>query len=219
MSEASNGEPGDAGAAAGAGDPDRVERRLDELERLFRDAGHAAYFGEPVSTAEHMLQTAVLAERAGHSPETVASGLLHDIGHLLHGLGEDIAERGVDADHERLGADYLADLFGPAVIEPLRLHVAAKRYLCATDPRYRRRLSEASMRSLDLQGGPMSPAEAAAFAALPHAEAAIALRRFDEAAKVPGKALPAFAAFRPLLRDCAARWAAAAAAQGPAATV
>ena len=159
------------GAVPDAPDPDTVERRLDALERLFEEVGGTAYFGEPVTTAEHMLQTAVLAQRAGYAPETVASALLHDIGHLLHGFGEDIAERGVDTDHERLGAAYLDDLFGPAVIEPLRLHVAAKRYLCATDSRYRRRLSDASRRSLHLQGGPMSAAEAAAFAALPHAEA------------------------------------------------
>ncbi len=198
----------DSGAGnrrAGEDAAGKVDKRLDALERLFEEVGGTAYFGEPVTTTEHMLQTAVLADRAGQPAETIAAALLHDVGHLLHGLGEDIAERGVDTDHESLGAAYLDDLFGPAVIEPLRLHVAAKRYLCATDPRYAKRLSEASARSLALQGGPMSPAEASAFAALPHARAAVALRRYDEAAKVPGKALPRFADFRPLLRDCALR--------------
>jgi phosphonate degradation associated HDIG domain protein len=169
------------------------------IVRLFQERGAAAYLGEPVSQTEHALQAAWAAEQAGAGSALIAAALLHDVGHLLHDLPEDCAEHGVDDAHEVRGARWLARHFGPDVAEPVRLHVPAKRYLCATDPAYPGRLSEASVRSLKLQGGPLTPAEVARFRAGPHAEAAVALRRWDDQAKVKGLATPDLEHFRPHL--------------------
>jgi phosphonate degradation associated HDIG domain protein len=162
----------------------------ERILELFRDRGHAAYFGEAVSQTEHALQTAWAAERDQAGPALIAAALLHDIGHLLHDLPENAADKGIDGRHEELGALWLKRFFGTEVTEPIRLHVPAKRYLCAVDPAYLRLLSEASLLSLRVQGGAFSIEEAEAFRAHPHAEAALALRRWDEAAKVKGLATP-----------------------------
>ena len=124
-----------------------------------------------------------MAERSGSESTLVTAALLHDIGHLLDKRGEDAAARGIDTRHEAIGAGWLARYFGEAVCAPIRLHVAAKRYLCAVEPGYYERLSSASKLSIGLQGGPMTEAEAAAFAAQPYAAEAVQLRRWDEAAK------------------------------------
>jgi phosphonate degradation associated HDIG domain protein len=181
---------------------------IDLLLRLFQERGQAAYLGEAVSQTEHALQTAWAAEQAGAGSALVAAALLHDVGHLLHDLPDDCALAGVDDAHEERAARWLARLFGEDVTEPVRLHVAAKRFLCATDAAYCSLLSEASWRSLQLQGGPLTPAEVAQFRCHPHAEAAIALRRFDEQAKVPGLQTPSLEHFRPYLEAAlAARFA------------
>jgi len=172
---------------------------VDAVFRLFAERGSGLYFGEAVTETEHALQTAHLAEAADAAPALVAAALLHDVGHLLHSLGEDVADRGIDGRHEDVGAAWLARHFGPAVADPVRLHVAAKRYLCATEPAYLAGLSPASRRSLELQGGPFTDAEQAAFRAEPHREAALALRRWDDAAKVPGLAVPGVEHYRPHL--------------------
>jgi predicted HD phosphohydrolase len=121
---------------------------------------------------------------------------------MVHDLGDDPAARGVDDRHEQAGYDFLRDYFGPEVTEPVRLHVAAKRYLCATEADYFGRLSPDSVLSLSLQGGPMPEQEAEAFAALPRAAAAVQLRRFDEAAKAKDLATPPVGHFLPYLRAC-----------------
>jgi phosphonate degradation associated HDIG domain protein len=172
---------------------------LDEIFDLYARRGAATY-GEGVTQSEHALQAAALAEQEGASPELVAAALLHDIGHLLHELPEDIAEQGVDTAHESLASAWLSQHFGPAVTEPVRLHVAAKRYLCTVERGYFDALSPASILSLKLQGGPMSPAEADAFARLDHAADAVRLRRWDEAAKEADRQTPGFPHFRPLLQ-------------------
>lgn len=150
----------------------------------------AAHYGEGVSQRAHALQCAALAEAAGAPAVLIAAALVHDIGHLLHGLPEDIADRGIDGHHEDIGAAWLARHFLPALVAPVRLHVAAKRFLVAAEAGYAATLSPASRQSLALQGGPMTAAEAAAFRALPWAAEAIALRRWDDAAKVLGRATP-----------------------------
>jgi phosphonate degradation associated HDIG domain protein len=172
---------------------------VDYLIRLFRDRGDAAYLGEPVSQTEHALQTAWAAEQAGAGSTLIVAALLHDIGHLLHDLPEDSALAGIDDAHEIRGASWLDQHFGPGVAEPVRLHVHAKRFLCSTDPTYLGLLSEASLRSLQVQGGPFAPDEAAQFRNHPYAEMAVALRRFDEQAKVPGLPTPALEHFLPHL--------------------
>lgn len=183
-----------------------VEKTTDSvvarIETLFRDKGHSPYEGgESVSQLAHGLQAAACGTRAGAAPGLIAAALLHDIGHLLDPVGEGAAVMGYDARHEDGGADHLAQWFGPEVTEPIRLHVAAKRYLCATKDGYFARLSPASVRSLALQGGPMSPEEVAAFEALPHYKDAVRLRVWDEEAKVVGLAVPEFAAYRDMLTD------------------
>ncbi|MET7397618.1 phosphonate degradation HD-domain oxygenase [Dactylosporangium sp. NPDC005572] len=172
---------------------------IDELARLFAEEGTRDYFGEPVSQAAHMLQAAALAVRDGAPEPLVAAALLHDIGHF-HGLvrGADLM-RGTDNRHGDTGADWLARWFDDAVCEPVRLHVDAKRYLCAVEPEYYDRLSDASRYTLSVQGGPMTEAEAAAFADGPYADDAVRLRRWDEAAKEPGAGVPPFEWYRPLL--------------------
>lgn len=176
-----------------------MDNVIDHLLKLFRERGDAAYHGEPVSQTEHALQAAWAAEQAGADSWLLAAALLHDVGHLLHNLGEECAAEGLDDRHEELGARWLARYFPPEMVEPLRLHVAAKRYLCAVEPGYFAQLSEASLLSLKLQGGPFSSEEAERFRAGPHAATAVALRCWDEGAKVPGLATPGLDHFRPHL--------------------
>jgi [1-hydroxy-2-(trimethylamino)ethyl]phosphonate dioxygenase len=172
---------------------------IDDLCDLLIVQGRAAYLGEPVSQAEHALQAAWSAEQAGAESALVVAALLHDIGHLLYDLKEAAAEVGLDDRHEERGQAWLQKWFGPEVTEPIRLHVAAKRYLSAVEPSYRAQLSEASVRSLHLQGGPFTPKEAEAFLNGPHARNALALRRWDETAKVAGLSTPPLEHFRPHL--------------------
>jgi [1-hydroxy-2-(trimethylamino)ethyl]phosphonate dioxygenase len=157
---------------------------LGEIETLLTTKGHRPYGLHDVSQLQHALQAAWLAEQVGAEPALVAAALLHDIGHMTHGLGENPAAQGTDDRHEEVGYRYLTAYFGPEVTEPVRLHVAAKRYLCAVEPNYFARLSPDSVLSLKLQGGPMGPRDVAAFRTNPYAGAAVRLRRFDEAAKV-----------------------------------
>lgn len=169
---------------------------VDQIFAMFDTAGRAAYYGEAVSQTEHALQAAHLARGAGAAPELVVAALLHDLGHMMRGLPEDIAHQGVDDTHEEVGAAWLERHFVPAVSVPVRLHVAAKRYLCAVDPQYLRGLSPASQLSLRLQGGPFSADDVAAFEKLPDFAAAVALRRWDDGAKVPGWDVPGLEAYR-----------------------
>jgi len=180
---------------------------VDRLAELFTSAGAADYLGEPVTVAQHLLQAGALAAAAGAPDALVAAALLHDTGHLRG--ADPLADEqelsgrelmgGTDNDHAERGAAWLARWFPPAVTEPVRLHVAAKRYLCATEPAYFGLLSPASVYTLTLQGGPMTDAEAAAFAAGPHAAGAVAVRRWDDAAKDPAADVPGFASYRRLL--------------------
>jgi len=171
------------------------------IATLLEEKGSRRYGLASVSQLQHALQAALLAEQSGGDAALITAALLHDIGHMVHGLGEDPAADGIDDCHEELGRAYLAALFPPRVTEPVRLHVAAKRYLCGTEADYFARLSPDSVRSLALQGGPMSTEEASAFRARPHAEAAVQLRRFDEAAKEPGMQTPGVAHFLPYVRQ------------------
>lgn len=170
---------------------------IDQLFDLFREKGSGAYFGEDVTETAHALQAARLAEEAGEPDDVVVAALLHDVGHLLHGMSEDIAHQGIDGRHEDAGAVWLKKHFGPEVIDPVRLHVAAKRYLCAVEPGYQTDLSPSSLLSLKLQGGPFSPEEIRHFEAEPFYKSAVTVRRFDDEAKVPGLAVPDLEHYRP----------------------
>jgi phosphonate degradation associated HDIG domain protein len=172
---------------------------IDDIFAVYEDQGAQQYLGEPVSMTEHMLQSAHATEEDGASDHLVAAALLHDYGHLVHGGPEDAGEHGVDTRHEDVAHRFLLDTFGPVVAEPVRLHVAAKRYLCAVDPSYLEQLSEASILSLGLQGGPFSPEEVAAFEASPHCGDAVRLRRYDDYGKIPGLETPPLEHYRPVL--------------------
>lgn len=148
-----------------------------------------------VNQLQHALQSAALAEAAGEPAWFISAALLHDVGHMIHNLGEDAADYGIDDSHEELAANWLARYFGPEVSEPVRLHVPAKRYLCAVDSSYFGKLSEDSVKSLALQGGPMAADEVIAFRTNPHFEAAVRLRTIDDKAKDPTTITPDFGHF------------------------
>lgn len=169
------------------------------LLALLAELGADRYGGEEVTQLAHALQCATFAQQAGAPDSLIAAALLHDIGHVVNPKDEGATRRGVDAAHEAVGAGYLARWFGPAVTGPVAQHVAAKRYLCQTEDGYYARLSDESVRSLALQGGPFSVEEAAAFLARPYAADAVALRRWDELAKDPDMRTPGLEDFRPVL--------------------
>lgn len=172
---------------------------IDEIFTVFREHGSEQYLGEQVSMTEHMLQAAYAAEQDGAPPRLVAAALLHDYGHFIHDLPADAAEHGIDTRHEEVAHAFLSRHFGAEVAEPIRMHVAAKRYLCATDPSYLNELSPASLHSLELQGGAFDAAAVDEFERSPHAEDAVRLRRYDDVGKVPGLATPDLEHYRAVL--------------------
>jgi gamma-butyrobetaine dioxygenase len=189
-----------------------ITSAADAVTGLLSSAGAQDYLGEPVTVLGHLLQAASLAEAAGAPPALVAAALLHDVGHLLEASGDGehggtglrggrLAEDG-DVHAER-AADWLAGWFGPDVTEPVRLHVAAKRYLCGTDPGYYGLLSPASRHTLSVQGGPMTREEAGQFTATPFARQAVRVRRWDDSAKRPGVGHEDLEHFLPLLQQLA----------------
>jgi gamma-butyrobetaine dioxygenase len=178
-------------------DNDVVERILD----LFADRGAREYMGEAVSMAQHMEQTAACAVADGAPSNLVVAALLHDIGHFIGEHPIEALENGVDNRHEHAAADYLRQHFPPAVTEPIRLHVAAKRYLCATDAEYLVRLSPASVDSLAVQGGPMNAAEIEGFESNPYHREAVRLRRYDDDGKVAGLTIKPVSGYRKLLES------------------
>lgn len=175
-----------------------MELSTERIFQLLEARGAGRYGLSAVSQKEHALQSADLAAKRGLGEALVIAALFHDLGHLLVGDDVNLAAQGVDDLHEETSAKALEALFGKDVAEPVRLHVAAKRYLCAVNPAYYDKLSEDSRRSLALQGGPMSPSEVAAFDLLAHRAAALALRIIDDEAKVEGLKTPALESYRPL---------------------
>jgi phosphonate degradation associated HDIG domain protein len=175
---------------------------LDEITSLFSRHGAQSYFGESVSLTEHSLQTAHAGQLAGAPAALVLAALLHDVGHLLEDVPDDIADWRTDARHEEVGSGWLALRFGPEIYEPVRLHVPAKRYLCAVDRSYFARLSAASVRTLELQGGPMSAAEVATFERERFFADAVRVRRWDDQGKVAGLVTPALSAYGELISQC-----------------
>ena len=151
---------------------------------MFAERGDSEYGGENVTQLEHALQCALLAEESDSPPALIVASLLHDIGHLLHDLPDDAPDQGIDDHHENSGYRFLQQHFDPSVSEPVRQHVAAKRYLCTVDPGYFDQLSEPSVVSFHLQGGMMSEAEVAEFESSPHWHDSVQLRKWDDLAKV-----------------------------------
>lgn len=164
--------------------------------------GHRQYGGEAVTQQQHALQCATLAERAFASPGLIVACLFHDIGHLVHTFGEDLLERNINDRHEDRAIPYLRQAFPATVTEPVRLHVNAKRYLCAVDQEYWESLSLTSKRSLKLQGGIFSEAEAKIFINQPYAKDAVQLRIWDDLAKDPAMGTPDLVHFLPIIQRC-----------------
>ncbi len=165
-----------------------VTEVLDLLERR----GQSQYGMEAVSQLAHALQCAHLAERAGETPETVVAALLHDLGHLLAAERDGQKDHNSEQDdlHQFIALPFLRGLFSDAVLEPIRMHVDAKRYLCWAEASYWASLSDASKDSLVKQGGIFSQAQAEAFIVQPFAPEAVRLRRYDDLAKDPAKTAP-----------------------------
>jgi phosphonate degradation associated HDIG domain protein len=174
---------------------------VDEIFALFEQRGAGAYYGEPVSMTEHMLQAAYFAQAKAAPAALVIAALLHDVGHLIETVPDDIADWTTDARHEEVGSRWLAQRFPAAVSEPVRLHVPAKRYLCATESTYFAKLSPASVVTLKLQGGPMTRDETAIFEAESFYREAVRVRRWDDAGKVAGLATPKLEDYRLLINS------------------
>ena len=173
------------------------ETILPFLQEVMARRGSEDYGGEGVTQVEHGLQAAMLAQQAGCDDEVIVAALLHDMGHFCHEFGLNPEERGIDDLHEEAGAAVLEPFFSKRLVDIVRLHVPAKRYLCAVDPSYFDGLSPASVRSLALQGGPMNADETAAFEAEPFHADAVQVRRFDDLAKIPGMVTLEFEAYLP----------------------
>ena len=178
---------------------------VDEIRRIFHTRGAQAYFGEDVSMTQHALQAAYFARQEAAPPALVIAALLHDIGHLLAVVPDDIADWTSDIHHEELGSRWLAQRFRPEVSEPVRLHVPAKRYLCATDAKYFAKLSSASVHTLKLQGGPMAPQEIAKFENEDYCSEAVRVRRWDDQGKVAGLTTPALEDYSALIESLTTR--------------
>jgi phosphonate degradation associated HDIG domain protein len=189
---------------------------LGDIERLYVSKGDRMYAGEPVTQLQHALQSAHLAEQEGASDALVVAAFLHDVGHLINDQGETPTLRGIDDRHEYVALPFLRELFGPAVLQPIRLHVDAKRYLCArgdgerAGAEYWAALSIDSKRSLELQGGIFSDAEADAFHALPYAGDGVRVRLWDDRAKEREAVTPPLAHYLALAERVAAEKTAAA---------
>ncbi len=178
------------------------EQKVDALFDYMEKRGQS-FYDEVVTQLEHALQCAALAQQNNASPTLVTSALLHDLGHIIldkHNV--DKAFLDIDLNHEEIGAEYLAPFFPEAVTTPIRLHVPAKRYLCATDASYHDGLSDASKRSLIVQGGVMSDAEREAFEQIPHFQDALTLRRWDDLAKISGLETAKLETYRDVVQQC-----------------
>lgn len=180
---------------------------LPEVISLLERRGHSQYGMEAISQLAHALQCADLAEKAGETPETVVASLLHDVGHLLAADRDGLKDHNTQQDdlHQYIALPFIRHLFPDAVLEPIRMHVDAKRYLCLIDPGYWADLSRASKHSLEQQGGVFTEAEAEAFIAQPFAAEAVRLRRYDDLAKVPDKRVPDLAHYNTHLQQVALR--------------
>ena len=181
-----------------------AEQKVDALFNYMEAQGQS-FYDEVVTQLEHALQCAALAQQNDAGPTLITSALLHDLGHfILDEHNADKAFLATDLNHEEIGAQYMEPFFPDAVTTPIRLHVPAKRYLCTTDASYHDGLSEASKRSLKVQGGVMSNEEREAFEQIPHFQDALTLRRWDDLAKVKGLEIAGLETYRNVVRQCLA---------------
>jgi phosphonate degradation associated HDIG domain protein len=180
---------------------EQAQRITDEIMKLYEGYGGAEYAGEKVSQLEHMVQAAQLAEEQGYEEEVILAAFLHDIGHISEAAkGENEMDGFGVRDHEELGAGFLRGKgFSKKIVRLVESHVEAKRYLTVKDPLYYAQLSEASRRTLEFQGGPMTEEEAAAFESYPLFDLIIQMRKWDELAKIENKPLPDLEHYRSMM--------------------
>jgi phosphonate degradation associated HDIG domain protein len=174
---------------------------VNHIEDIFNRRGAESYLGEDVTMAQHMLQAAQCAEESGADESLIVAALLHDIGHYKNEIPETALAKGINNYHEEAGANFLEDYFPVSVIEPIRQHVSAKRYLCAVKLDYFERLSPASVHTLNLQGGPMNENEVKEFEKNAYLDDCVKLRYWDEGAKDPERIHPQFSYFRALVES------------------
>lgn len=177
-----------------------VHSATEHVIRLFMNRGQGRYGSEQVTQLEHALQCAVLAKRQGAGSAMIGAALLHDLGHII----DDQAMPGSDTEnlddaHEERAYGWIESNFGKAVADPVRLHVAAKRYLCTVEPAYLAKLSPASLKSFYDQGGVMSQSQIDDFRDELYAFEAVQLRRWDDVAKDPQMQTPSIEDFADLL--------------------
>ncbi|WP_020594275.1 (R)-1-hydroxy-2-trimethylaminoethylphosphonate oxygenase [Kiloniella laminariae] len=173
---------------------------VDFIGDIFHRRGADSYLGEQVTMSEHMLQGAQLAEQAGAGDILIAAALLHDIGHYTNEFPDDALAKGINNHHDEAGAAVLQAFFPPVITECVRQHVAAKRYLCATDDSYFGKLSDASIHTLNLQGGPMNAEEITEMQKNPHLKEIVQVRYWDDAGKDPKVTTPPFEYYAPILQ-------------------
>ena len=173
---------------------------VDFIGSIFERRGGEEYLGEPVTMGQHMLQGATMAEQSKEPDDIIIGALLHDIGHFTSEFGTFSMEDKKDRYHEDAGAAVLENFFPKVITDCCRYHVAAKRYLCATNPEYFQKLSAASVHSLNLQGGPMSETEIKEFERNPNLKKILTVRLYDDAGKVPDMDTPSFWHFAPLVQ-------------------
>lgn len=176
---------------------------IDDIERLFQNKGHEQYSGESVTQLQHALQTAFLGEQEGASQEMITAAFLHDLGHLLHELGDTPSMHGVDDVHQYRVIPFVRHLFPASIIDAIQRHVDAKRYLCAVRPDYYQDLSQDSKRSLILQGGIFTQAQSETFIAEPGAANAVRVRLWDDLAKQPEAQTPSLSHYIQIAKRCA----------------
>ncbi|MGF1834656.1 HD domain-containing protein [Photobacterium sanguinicancri] len=174
---------------------------IDFIHQQFIENGHVAY-GERISMSEHMMQSAYFAEKKNSTREVVVAAFLHDFGHLILGLPEDITKNGIDGFHEDIGADFLRPYLPSSILDPIQLHVAAKRYLCTVKPGYMAKLSQASKDTLHVQGGTMSDREVHLFEAETYYKDAIQVRLFDDLGKEEALTHPSLDYYLALTEQC-----------------
>lgn len=175
------------------------DNAVDKLQGLFDAIATTSYLGEPVTIAEHMLQSAACAKRDGAGDALIAAALLHDVGYYVDPNPDNENETDQKKRHDKAAARLLASVLPPAVTEPIRLHVDAKRYLCAVEPSYYDKLSDASIHTMSLQGGIMTNDDADVFAGEPYSDDAVRMRRWDEEGKDPDVDVPGFETYRAML--------------------
>ena len=174
---------------------------IEAILNAYAACGHLDY-GEHISMQDHMLQTAHLADCKGENDTVVVASLLHDYGHLICNMPNNTFEDGMDNFHEQLGAKSLENWFGEEIIGAIALHVDAKRYLCSASPGYRDKLSQASITTLAVQGGPMSKQEMFRFREKKGYQMALKVRIYDDQGKDPQMERPELDHYIPMLRKC-----------------